>query len=400
MSGGPTYAGRFRCVGPACEDDCCHGWPIPLDRQTYELYRSFPAEPLGLRVGAFVAITPAAGSAKQVAEIRVADSGFCPFFEQDRLCGIQREYGAVALSASCSLYPRNLNWVGTRLEGTLSLSCPEAARQVLLEEGATALPGDLLGGGFRTDNAFWLGEQENAADFEALRGLLVRIVRARVFSMVDRVLLIGLVCERLAASERAGLIEEFEAMVVSGRLPDVLRGLRGNAALRLEVVLELSNRRIAEGRCGRRFQDTFWSFIEGIGSADGGTAGEDVARFREAERTGYAAYFERLPFVLENLLLNYMYQHLFPFGRAGGAPAAAGGVFGEWLLLAGQFAWVTGLLVGVAANEGLTDEAVVRTVQSFFRAVEHYPEVLAAVSESVEARGLGSVAGMALLLRS
>ena len=409
MGGGPTYAAGFQCVGAACEDDCCHGWPIPLDRRTYELYRAFPEQPLGRRVKEFVAITPAAGpgSAKHVAEIRPAPGGWCAFFEQDRLCGIQREYGPVALSASCSLYPRNLNWVGTRLEGSLTLSCPEAARQVLLVEGATELSGDLIRGGFRTDHAFWLGSGVEVAEFEAVRALLVQIVRARVFSIVDRVLLIGLVCERLGAAESVSFIAErvqFEAVIASGRLPSALREMPGSAALRVEMILEWSGRRAADRSCGRRFQDTFWAFIEGIGSAGGDAAGEDVARFRAAEQTVYAAYLERSPFVLENLLLNYLYQHLFPFGRADGAQPAAGGVFGgvfgEYLLLATQFAWITGLLIGVAASEGLTDEIVVRTVQSFFRAVEHYPEVLAAMSESVKARGLGSVAGMALLLRS
>jgi len=43
----PTYAGLFRCIGPVCEDTCCGGWDIPVDKITYQKYRTFPAEKLG-----------------------------------------------------------------------------------------------------------------------------------------------------------------------------------------------------------------------------------------------------------------------------------------------------------------------------------------------------------------
>ena len=29
------YVARFACIGPACEDTCCSGWSIPVDRDHY-----------------------------------------------------------------------------------------------------------------------------------------------------------------------------------------------------------------------------------------------------------------------------------------------------------------------------------------------------------------------------
>jgi len=40
------YAERFRCIGSACEDTCCKGWGIPIDREAYEKYRNLPPSPL------------------------------------------------------------------------------------------------------------------------------------------------------------------------------------------------------------------------------------------------------------------------------------------------------------------------------------------------------------------
>ena len=34
----PKYMKRFKCIGPKCEDTCCVGWSIPIDRETYMKY--------------------------------------------------------------------------------------------------------------------------------------------------------------------------------------------------------------------------------------------------------------------------------------------------------------------------------------------------------------------------
>ena len=425
MGEGPSYAARFECIGPACEDHCCRGWPIPLDRGTFELYRRFPEAALRERVAGFVAVTPASRSDRHFAEIRQVTpgpTGVCPFLETDRLCGIQKRHGPLALSATCSIYPRNLNRVEGRLEGSLSLSCPEAARQVLLDEGSTEVVGDLLGGRFRTDNAFWLDVEEAAAAeplsptattswgsrrsaFEEIRRALELIIRTRVFSIADRVLLMGWICRRLAApggdAQVAEMLAEVQRLIGFAQLPAELQALPRNAGRRLGVILELTNFRMADRSCGRRFEDTFWTFIEGIGSPLGEPAGDDLARFTDAEESYCRPFFERAPFMLENFLLNYVYQHLFPFGRAGGAHRAKDGAFGEYLLMATQFAWMYGLLTGVAGHyrEAFAEEHVVTTVQSFCRAIEHFPEVLDGISEQIALRGLDSLEGMAILLR-
>jgi lysine-N-methylase len=109
----PSYAGAFHCIGPACEDHCCHGWDIPLDRRTYERYQLFPADRLGWAVTGFVSPTPAPVAESLYAHIDMDAAGDCPFLEVDRLCGIQKAYGPELLSSTCSSYPRVLN----RVEG-------------------------------------------------------------------------------------------------------------------------------------------------------------------------------------------------------------------------------------------------------------------------------------------
>src|SRR6266446_6104476 len=196
----PTYAAVFRCIGASCEDTCCGDWDIPVDRDTYGKYQQFPLEGLGSVVSQFVFINAADQPEGLYAQIYRAPSGLCPFFNSDHLCGIQKEYGPQFLSATCSVYPRSLSRVAGELEGSLSLSCPEAARNVLLAPHFMQIEGDLFSGDFRTDNIFHLASDRGgkpAGLFPAIRTSLIDMVRDRSRPMWYRLLLIGSLCKRM-----------------------------------------------------------------------------------------------------------------------------------------------------------------------------------------------------------
>ncbi len=84
--------------------------------------------------------------------------------------------------------------------------------------------------------------------------------------------------------------------------------------LKLEVIFALTDARVQDSS-GNRFRDTFWTFVEGIASSESAQPGDDIERFLRAEEQYYRPFFDRFPFMLENYLLNYMFQNLFPYGR-------------------------------------------------------------------------------------
>jgi lysine-N-methylase len=130
------YLTRFRCLGGACEDTCCQGWQIPIDRRQYAiLEEAMRAQPAELEAG--VELEPAAArSEQQHAHLRMTASGACSFLSAEKLCTIQLRHGQRALPAVCATYPRLVARAGPRLEVWGSLSCPELARQCLLPEDA------------------------------------------------------------------------------------------------------------------------------------------------------------------------------------------------------------------------------------------------------------------------
>jgi len=375
-----------------------------VDKATYERYTLFPAEKLGWAVNGFVSVTSAQVPDSLYAHIHMAASGECPFLEADLLCGIQKSYGAELLSSTCSSYPRVLNRVEGVLEGSLSLSCPEATRNVLFDPGFLDRVGDLEAGAFRTDNFFWLG---NAATspvrkpfeaFHVVRRAMIDLVKDRSRPMWLRLMRVGALCRRLEEQEDAGAaINE----VLGGGLDMVLVGFAGNRALRLEIAMQLSDRRVRAESAGRRFQETYWGFIEGIAAGTDSGGGDDLERLAWAEQRYYQPFVVAHPHVWENFLGNYFFQRLFPFGRAGGVLLRERGIFEEFVLLATQFGWLETLLIGVAgrSREDFSEVQIVETVQSFHREVEHDAGVLEGLVAEMEHRGMSHLAGMAVMLR-
>ena len=74
----PSYYETFRCVGSVCEDTCCRGWRVPVDKQTFEKYHSCSNSELGPKLQTLVNIIPAPDSDESYAEIQL-DQGVCPF---------------------------------------------------------------------------------------------------------------------------------------------------------------------------------------------------------------------------------------------------------------------------------------------------------------------------------
>ncbi len=409
----PTYAGAFRCIGAACEDTCCRDWSIPVDRQTYQIYQSFPVNKLGSIVAHFVSLKDGAPESLH-ARIELAPSGFCPFFTPERDCSIQREYGARVLPTTCSVYPRALNMVAGELEGSLHLSCPEAARNVLLNPSSMQVAADLQSGQFRTDNFAVLATHGEGKAYKpyhfykAVRALLVSLVRDRTRPLWQRLLLIGSLCQRLdgitspAQDEAvAGVLEDYRHLEQHSGLQAALESMPSDPAVKLNVIFRLTDACIRDSGSAGRFRETFLTFVEGISVPVNDACRDDLERFRLAEESYHQPFFDAFPFILENYLLNYMFRTLFPFGREGSPHFVQQGIFDEYILMATQFAWINGLLIGVSAHyrQAFAAEHVVKVIQSFSRAVEHSPFMTQTIVEYMQQRKLDSLEGMAVMLK-
>ena len=128
----PDFYDRFHCIGGKCPDNCCIGWELDIDDDTYEYYRSVKG-PFGDRLRANMSGAEKSSESESVS-FRLQVDGRCPFLNAENLCDICLELGPDALCRICTDYPRySFEW-GDAIEKSLTLSCPEAGRLLFLND--------------------------------------------------------------------------------------------------------------------------------------------------------------------------------------------------------------------------------------------------------------------------
>ena len=117
----PTYINDFKCDGKKCGSRCCKGWQVTVDNETYQKYCEIDE--------IMSQLEPADNDLHFV---KMQDDFKCPFLDGDSLCKIQKQYGEEYLTKICHSYPRVNYRLGDVLEQSLTLTCPVAAKLILL----------------------------------------------------------------------------------------------------------------------------------------------------------------------------------------------------------------------------------------------------------------------------
>ena len=122
----PYYYKDFKCTASKCPDTCCAGWEIIIDDETYKRYNSVPGD-FGERLKSNLTLY------EDDEPGFVLQNDNCPFLNKNNLCDIYTELGEDSLCYTCKTYPRFIEEYGNLREIGISLSCPEAARLILLD---------------------------------------------------------------------------------------------------------------------------------------------------------------------------------------------------------------------------------------------------------------------------
>lgn len=119
----PDYYKDFHCIGSRCRHNCCVGWEIDIDSDTYLKYKKTDGE-MGERLenGIVHGDEP---------YFKCRDNGRCVFLNERNLCDIITELGEEHLCTICAEHPRFTNELPGRYEHGLGLCCEEAARIIL-----------------------------------------------------------------------------------------------------------------------------------------------------------------------------------------------------------------------------------------------------------------------------
>lgn len=115
----PDYYQEFQCVADKCEDTCCAGWQIVIDKKTLKKYAAMQGD---IRKKIWKNVNWFQKTFKQDKEKR------CRFLNENNLCDLYLSQGENGFCKTCRKYPRHTEEFEGVREITLSVSCPEVAR--------------------------------------------------------------------------------------------------------------------------------------------------------------------------------------------------------------------------------------------------------------------------------
>ncbi len=127
----PDYYKSFKCKAENCDHNCCIGWEIDIDENSYEFYKSIG--------GDFGAKLENGINHSNCPSFKLKENERCAFLNEKGLCEIIINLGENALCDICKLHPRYINEFENFTETGLGLACEEAARIITEKTTKTEL---------------------------------------------------------------------------------------------------------------------------------------------------------------------------------------------------------------------------------------------------------------------
>ncbi|WP_420238885.1 flagellin lysine-N-methylase [Telmatobacter bradus] len=400
-----TYATQFACIGADCEDTCCGGWTVPVDQPAFDRFQQLP--PSQLKTDLLASIELKNAPSPHFAVLRMKEDHSCPLLTSNKLCSLHATHGAEMLANTCRQYPRYSQSINGQTEISLALSCPEAARLVLLHPA-------LLEQSTLHDPLAFSATPEADADTPLLawagpvRRLVLWIVAGQQnYPLWQRMFLLRILCHRLDAlhanntEERIpALLADFHSRILSGTLRASMDRLPASTEVQLDAVLQLAGLLLSQSNLTPRFLECVHAFTTGIGNGPGATLASLSAGYDRARDQWLAPFLVQQPKMLENWLVNAILCHRFPFGSLNREDRQATSAVDQFEALAANFALMRGLLTGVAGfhRDNFSSAHAIHTMQSASRHFEHHPDFLPKARTLLRTAGLNDLHGMSKLL--
>ena len=198
----PAYYLKFQCIAGRCRHNCCIGWEIDIDEETYAGYRKVGGE-FGEKLRAGI------DTAGETPCFRLGADERCAFLNGQGLCDIITELGENALCEICALHPRYRNFFRDRVEMGLGLCCEEACRLILSENEPVTLT--VLEDDGEEDLPL-----EEERDFYAVRDRMMTILQDRTLCYDERAAQLSAFCglhsDTRTPSQWAGIYRSLERL--------------------------------------------------------------------------------------------------------------------------------------------------------------------------------------------
>jgi lysine-N-methylase len=413
----PSYLDKFHCIGSACKDNCCVGWDVDIDKETFYKYKDLKDRELLDRTQKFIYRNKDSFSdSVDFGRVKLLSQKRCAFLNEKNLCMLQAKLGEKSLSNVCATYPRLINEIDGIREYSATVSCEEAARLILLNPNGFEIKSlpvdpedrDILTYQVDTKKP---GQSMMIKFLPELRELSMKILKHRELSLEDRMLILK--DFYLELEQAFNQKNDNRVSTIIKKYSESLVEVRANLNLRttlksksedlnpkdekITLILEfLKMLDIFNEIDSKSYRKYTKDFMNGLGLEDNclynpkvignkkpgarntqieNIIGDDSLRkaylkYSVAHNNFYEPFMEKYGYILENYLVNYIYGNLFPASESENPKEA-------FMMLSVRFFIIKTQLVGIASsNKKLSPEMAVAFIQSFSKAIEHHKTYL------------------------
>lgn len=382
----PDYYQAFKCIAGTCEETCCAGWYIAIDEETYKKYKKVKHPEMQKRLQKELVARKGNASQECAAKIKLKNNR-CAFLNTKGLCDIYSELGERYLSETCKLFPRTINAVGTHKELSLALSCPEAARLILLRKEPIRF--DLVEDTFKFPilGGQLARSEGKAKTFEdclpMIRTGLFNILQDRKQSFISRwqeleQLFLKLEQFRVRRDIK-GLTTFLNGQSVGGKKPMANSNPKAELEQLQALWYGLIELRQQKKWPSTRYEACYEQMVSGLSDT------AQPMKWQEQKYTEGVKRFNQLlegelGRIMENYFVNYIYERLVPLDK----PT----VLESFEEMKFYFYCIKLHMIGMSLQGEVTLEQIVQLIQSFTRVFDHNEQLKINLKKYVAERGI------------
>jgi lysine-N-methylase len=405
----PQYLNQLNCIGSRCEDNCCYGWKVIIDKKTYEKYRKVTDQELKPLLDKNVKRNRSNPTEVNYAKINLNEQERCPFLNDNKLCNIHNKLGSQYLSKVCTSYPRVTNLLDGTYERAATMSCPEIVRISLLNKEQMEF--DEIEEDDKSQNIIkYILETKGINSIGKLSRYLwelrifsISLIQNRNYRLWERLIILGLFMKKVSEysddkvlDKIPQLIEQYNQTIASNALSLELDKIPTNLCIQMELMKEISDQRFALNfsKINAVYVKCVTEFLYGINYLKNDKIENITERYRDAHDHYYKPFMDEHEYILENYVVNYIFKELFPVSNKLDA-------FQSYVKLILNYSYIKMLLIGVAGHHKKLDEdMIVRVIYSFSRAVEHNTEFLDRIFNIINSNGFATMPYMSILIKN
>lgn len=376
----PEYFKKFQCIGGTCEDSCCIGWDIDIDKISFRKYfRTNNIEMKRIFQKNLRNNDNYISENIDYGKVKLAKDKRCPFLNDKNLCIIYSNLGEESLSNVCTFFPRVLNKVDDRYEISLDVACPEAARIILMQkekiefvEHEEDFTKYIVSSEMNTKDKKFNGTAMKY--FKEIREFSINILQNRDYRLDRRMYILGQFISDVDDQIKDNYdnvrkyIENYDVSNI-----DLMFDNDGiNYILQTDFFKKMINMLHVDTDVeSQSFKDYTKKIADSLHLADEDCIQKYSMMYVEKFKKYEMNFMKKYSYIFENYLVNFVYNNLFPFSETEF-------IFDGYIMLLERYSFIRFYLTGLYLynDEKQSEDEIVKFIQSFSKTIEHHKTYL------------------------